>query len=38
MYKNIYYEKEDQIMHVWDDQRGYFTKKYRNYAYVRDGS
>jgi len=38
MYKNIYYEKEDQIMHVWDDQRGYFTKKYRNYAYVRDGN
>lgn len=25
-------------MHVWDDQRGYFTKKYRNYAYVRDGN
>lgn len=25
-------------MHVWDDERGYFTKKYRNYAYVQDGN
>ena len=25
-------------MHVWDDERGYFTKKYRNYAYVPDGN
>jgi DNA polymerase elongation subunit (family B) len=38
MYQNAYYEKEGGIIHCWDDEKGYFTKKYRNYAYVRDGN
>ena len=38
MYQNVYYEKEGGIIHCWDDTKGYFTKKYRNYAYVRDGN
>ena len=37
MYQNVYYEKENGIIHCWDDQKGYFTSKYRRYAYVRDG-
>jgi len=38
MYQNVYWEKEGGIVHCWDDEKGYFTKKYRNYAYVRDGN
>ena len=38
MYQNVYYEKENGIIHCWDDQKGYFTSKYRRYAYVRDGN
>ena len=38
MYKNVYWEKEGGIVHCWDDKKGYFTKKYRNYAYVKDGN
>ena len=38
MYQNAYWEKEGGIVHCWDDEKGYFTKKYRNYAYVRDGN
>ena len=38
MYQNVYFEKEKNIIHVWDDKKGYFTKKYRKYAYVRDGN
>src|SRR6056300_2042933 len=37
-YQNVYYEKEGGIIHCWDDRKGYFTSKYRNYAYVRDGN
>ena len=38
MYQNVYFEKEGNILHCWDDKKGYFTKKYRNYAYVQDGN
>ncbi len=38
MYKNIYFEKNEKLMHVWDDERGYYTKKYRRYGYVKDGN
>tara|TARA_R110001632_G_scaffold116528_2_gene228200 strand:+ start:35 stop:2551 length:2517 start_codon:yes stop_codon:yes gene_type:complete len=38
MYQNVYYEKNEGILHCWDDRKGYFTKKYRNYAYVKDGN
>ena len=38
MYQNVYYEKEKNLIHCWDDEKGYFTSKYRRYAYVRDGN
>ena len=38
MYQNVYFEKQEGIIHAWDDKKGYFTKKYRNYAYVEDGN
>jgi len=38
MYQNVYYEKEKSIIHCWDDEKGYFTSKYRRYGYVRDGN
>ena len=38
MYQNVYFEKEKSIIHCWDDEKGYFTSKYRRYAYVRDGN
>ena len=38
MYQNVYWQKDGGIIHCWDDEKGYFTKKYRNYAYVRDGN
>ena len=38
MYQNIFFEKEKSIIHCWDDEKGYFTSKYRRYAYVRDGN
>jgi len=37
-YQNVYYEKEKSIIHCWDDEKGYFTSKYRRYGYVRDGN
>ena len=38
MYQNVFYEKEKSIIHCWDDEKGYFTSKYRRYGYVRDGN
>ena len=38
MYQNVYFEKEKSIIQCWDDEKGYFTSKYRRYAYVRDGN
>ena len=35
-YKNIYYERAKNTMHIWDDERGYFTIPYRKYAYQKD--
>ena len=35
MYQNIYYQRERNLMHVWDDKRGYFTFPYRRYAYKK---
>ena len=37
-YQNVYWEKEGGVIHCWDDEKGYFTKKHRNYAYVKDGN
>ncbi len=36
MYQNIYYERGKNLMHLWDDERGYTTFPYRKYAYKKD--
>jgi DNA polymerase elongation subunit (family B) len=36
MYQNIFYERNKNLMHIWDDNRGYFTMPYRRYAYKKD--
>jgi len=36
MYQNIFYERNRNLIHVWDDDRGYFTMPYRKYAYKKD--
>ena len=33
MYQNAYYQRERNLMHVWDDQRGYMSFPYTRYAY-----
>lgn len=35
MYQNIHVDKND-IVHLWDDEKGYFTFPYQRYAYVKD--
>ena len=36
MYQNIYYERQKNLIHLWDDANGYQTFPYRKYAYVKD--
>ena len=33
MYQNIFVSKKDNIIHLWDDTKGYVTIPYRPYAY-----
>jgi len=33
MYQNAYYQREKNLMHVWDDVRGYMSFPYTRYAY-----
>ena len=33
MYQNIFVSKKDNIVHLWDDKKGYVTVPYRPYAY-----
>ena len=33
MYQNIFVSKKDNIIHLWDDKKGYVTIPYRPYAY-----
>lgn len=35
MYKSIYYQREKNLIHLWDDRRGYQTFPYTRYAYER---
>ena len=35
-YKNIYYERAKNLIHLWDDTHGYQTMPYRKYAYKKD--
>ena len=36
MYQNIFYERQKNLIHLWDDTKGYFTLPYRKYAYKKD--
>ena len=35
MYQNIYYQREKNLIHLWDDHRGYSSFPYTRYAYER---
>jgi DNA polymerase elongation subunit (family B) len=35
MYQNLYYEREKNLMHLWDDRLGYRTFPYTRYAYKK---
>ena len=35
MYQNAYYQRQKNLIHIWDDVKGYFTMPYTRYAYER---
>jgi len=35
MYQNIYYQREKNLMHIWDDTQGYRAFPYTRYAYEK---
>lgn len=35
MYQNIYYQREKNLIHLWDDTRGYSAFPYTRYAYEK---
>ena len=35
-YQNIYFQRNQNLMHIWDDHRGYRTFPYSRYAYQKD--
>jgi len=35
MYQNIYFQREKNLIHLWDDKRGYSSFPYTRYAYER---
>ena len=35
MYQNIYYQRERNLVHIWDDKLGYRTFPYTRYAYEK---
>jgi DNA polymerase elongation subunit (family B) len=35
LYQNAYYQREKNLIHIWDDTRGYFSMPYTRYAYER---
>ena len=36
MYTNIYYNREDNFVHLWDDEKGYSKFPHRKYGYILD--
>lgn len=36
MYQSIYHDKDTNIVHIWDDEKGYFKHKHQPYGYVED--
>jgi DNA polymerase elongation subunit (family B) len=35
MYQNCYFQREKNLVHIWDDKRGYFNFPYTRYAYEK---
>ena len=35
MYQNAYYQRQKNLVHIWDDKRGYFNFPYTRYAYEK---
>ena len=35
MYQNVYYQREKNLVHLWDDKQGYRTFPYTRYAYEK---
>ena len=35
MYKNVYYNREQNEVIVWDDKKGRLNFKYKKYAYIK---
>ena len=33
MYQNIVYDKQQNLIHIWDDEKGYFCIPFQKYAY-----
>lgn len=38
MYKNIYYNRKTNKLHVWDDKVGHYQIDYKKYAYIKSPS
>ena len=36
MYQNIYYQRERNLIHLWDDKRGYSSFPYTRYGNMRE--
>lgn len=35
MYKSIFYDKSNELLHLWDDELGYICRKFKNYAFAK---
>jgi DNA polymerase elongation subunit (family B) len=35
LYQNAYYQREKNLVHIWDDKKGYFNFPYTRYAYEK---
>ena len=35
MYQNVYYQRERNLVHLWDDKLGYRSFPYTRYAYEK---
>ena len=38
MYQNVYFDYKQNIIHCWDDTKGYYNKKFSRYAYIKDAN
>ena len=36
MYQNIWYQKNKNTVHLWDDEKGYIKYHMKKYAYISD--